>query len=197
MDRRRQRSLNTIKRIKQAALELFSAHGVDKVSMDEIAARAKVSKVTIYKHFGSKDELYADVLNLFIDETLAASEAILNSKQDFLDKLKALLRLQFDSTTLVSFARLYELWEANPPGAQNANERLQAQVKALIYRFYEEGQRQGYIDENIPFDLLYLYADIFRAGFQARAMDLESALVDAATLEALYDLYFFGFIKRK
>src|SRR5690606_882915 len=47
----------------QAAIAEFRAHGFDITSMDKIAATAGVSKRTVYNHFPSKEELFAEILN--------------------------------------------------------------------------------------------------------------------------------------
>ncbi|MFA5941235.1 MAG: TetR/AcrR family transcriptional regulator [Sinimarinibacterium sp.] len=44
--------------VRAAAESLFKTRGFDGVAIEEIAAAAGVSKVTIYKHFGGKDELF-------------------------------------------------------------------------------------------------------------------------------------------
>ena len=52
----------TRKRILEAAYRLFRRQGYSRVTMDEIAATAKLTKRTLYHHFESKDRLLADVL---------------------------------------------------------------------------------------------------------------------------------------
>jgi len=42
--------------------ELFGQKGYEATSIEEIAARAEVSKPVVYEHFGGKDGLYADVV---------------------------------------------------------------------------------------------------------------------------------------
>jgi AcrR family transcriptional regulator len=49
-------------RIVQGAYSLFYRMGFARVSMDEIAASAGVTKRTLYAHYDSKDSLLADVL---------------------------------------------------------------------------------------------------------------------------------------
>lgn len=44
--------------IRNAAIVLFMADGMDRTSMDAIAAAAGVSKQTVYSHFKSKDDLF-------------------------------------------------------------------------------------------------------------------------------------------
>ena len=44
--------------ILDAAQAMFLGHGFEGVSMDQIAARAGVSKLTVYSHFGDKEALF-------------------------------------------------------------------------------------------------------------------------------------------
>jgi AcrR family transcriptional regulator len=52
----------TRQRIVEAAFFLFHRKGFTRVSMDEIAARARLTKRTLYLHFRSKDDLLAAAL---------------------------------------------------------------------------------------------------------------------------------------
>lgn len=45
-----------------AATEVFLRHGYLGASMDEVAARAAVSKQTVYKQFGDKERLFAEIV---------------------------------------------------------------------------------------------------------------------------------------
>lgn len=47
-------------RILAAAHELFYAHGIHAVSVDQVAEAAASNKMTLYRHFKSKDELVAE-----------------------------------------------------------------------------------------------------------------------------------------
>ena len=48
--------------ILEAAKRLFPLHGLDKVSMDQIAAEAGVSKLTVYSHFRDKETLFVEAI---------------------------------------------------------------------------------------------------------------------------------------
>jgi TetR/AcrR family transcriptional repressor of mexJK operon len=52
-----------------AAREIFVKHGYD-AGIDLIAEAAGVSKVTIYNHFGSKEQLFTDVIGEAFDQAL-------------------------------------------------------------------------------------------------------------------------------
>lgn len=48
--------------ITEAATDLFLANGFTRTSMDDVARRAKVSKQTIYMHFGDKEKLLFEIV---------------------------------------------------------------------------------------------------------------------------------------
>lgn len=49
-------------RVLEAAYKLFRRQGYSRVTMDDIAEAARLTKRTLYHHFHSKDQLLADVL---------------------------------------------------------------------------------------------------------------------------------------
>jgi AcrR family transcriptional regulator len=59
----RQLEAKTNTRILNAAARLFYRRGIRAVSVDEVAAAASVTKVTVYKHYRAKDELVASCLH--------------------------------------------------------------------------------------------------------------------------------------
>src|SRR5690606_2232595 len=56
--------------ILDAAKRLFPLHGFDGVSMDQIAADAGVSKLTVYSHFRDKDTLFIEAVREKCQEQL-------------------------------------------------------------------------------------------------------------------------------
>ena len=60
-----QRELNRLakqRRILDAALTVFAAEGYSGTSMDAIAAKAAVSKPTLYQYFGTKEQLFTEIM---------------------------------------------------------------------------------------------------------------------------------------
>jgi TetR/AcrR family transcriptional repressor of mexJK operon len=56
--------------ILSAGRDLFLSHGYQGTSVDQIAASAQVSKQTVYKHFGDKQELLLTIVNEALDSTV-------------------------------------------------------------------------------------------------------------------------------
>ncbi|MBR8336061.1 TetR/AcrR family transcriptional regulator [Burkholderia ambifaria] len=74
-----------------AAIEEFRAAGYDATSMDRIAARADVSKRTVYNHFPGKEALFAAILHQLWDATLTAGGPAYCADVPLRDQLLALL----------------------------------------------------------------------------------------------------------
>jgi len=60
--------------ILRAAESLFMARRYDQVTLDEVCRKARVGKGTIYRHFGGKESLYAQVLLAGLEELGALVE---------------------------------------------------------------------------------------------------------------------------
>ena len=63
-------------RIISTARDLFRKHGIRGVGVDAIAEAAGTNKMTLYRHFASKDELIAACLRQLAAEKDAAWDAI-------------------------------------------------------------------------------------------------------------------------
>lgn len=67
----RPRSIQSHQAMLKATLELLSEVGFDGISIDAIAARAKVGKTTIYRRYTNKEELVADAIENIREEIIS------------------------------------------------------------------------------------------------------------------------------
>jgi AcrR family transcriptional regulator len=63
----------------QVGRALFAERGFDGTSIEEIAARAKVSKPVVYEHFGGKEGLYAVVVDREMTDLLNRLTQVLSA----------------------------------------------------------------------------------------------------------------------
>jgi len=77
-----------------AAADQFRSFGFEATSMDKIAALAGVSKRTVYNHFPSKDELFAETLVQLFHTSSAGLEVPYNSAAPLGEQLRTLLQLK-------------------------------------------------------------------------------------------------------
>lgn len=76
--------------ILDAALEVFMRNGYPSASMDEVAALAGVSKVTVYKHFSDKHSLFVAVFTGAIEEAEQNSRPLVDHLAESADVEKDL-----------------------------------------------------------------------------------------------------------
>ncbi|TDD87190.1 TetR/AcrR family transcriptional regulator [Actinomadura darangshiensis] len=84
-----------------AARELFARQGVDGVSMDAVAARAGVSKRTVYDYYGDKDRLFLAILSDTSDALNASVQHALDRHLPMDGTITTVTRLQEAVTALV------------------------------------------------------------------------------------------------
>jgi len=82
------------KAILAAAAEQFRAHGFEATSVDRIAALAGVSKRTVYNHFPSKEELFAETIVQLFHSGAGAPELPYSRERSLRDQLAELLALK-------------------------------------------------------------------------------------------------------
>lgn len=76
---------------------LFADKGYHGVSVDDIASRLGVSPAILYRHFPSKEALYAAVLNEIACRRESYVEEVVNSNDSFADLLRRFTRIYIDS----------------------------------------------------------------------------------------------------
>ena len=117
-----ERRSTTIRAILQAARRLFTAHGFEQTSVDDIAAHAGVAKGAVYHHFASKELIFARVFEEMTAELAALVPAAARTGKDVLDSigrgtLKYLTSIssdEFRQVLLIDGPRVlgWELWRA-------------------------------------------------------------------------------------
>ncbi|TXH74506.1 MAG: TetR/AcrR family transcriptional regulator [Lysobacteraceae bacterium] len=85
--------------ILEAAKHLFIRHGFDGVSMDQIAAEAGVSKLTIYSHFGDKESLFSAGVCAKCEEQLPSALFLQETEGPLREQLLAIARAFFALVT--------------------------------------------------------------------------------------------------
>jgi TetR/AcrR family transcriptional repressor of mexJK operon len=136
--------------ILDAAEELFVSSGYELTSVDAIAARATVSKRTVYDHFGDKESLFRSVLARVNDALLAtvraATEQELTEGRDLRDALLAfaqrLTTEAIPSSTYAAYRRLSARTSPAPRLPKAAGEEAQRMLEERFAHLAAMGELQ-------------------------------------------------------
>ena len=112
----------------QAAIAEFRANGFDITSMDKIAATAGVSKRTVYNHFPSKEELFAEILNQLWTRLTAVQETSYRPDLPLRDQMRLMFQAKLQMLGDDNFLDLARVTIAatihSPERAQNMVARM-------------------------------------------------------------------------
>lgn len=118
----------------QAAIAEFRAHGFEITSMDKIAARAEVSKRTVYNHFPGKEELFAEILARLWQATAEQGALVYRPDKPLRAQLRELMQTKMG---MLSDSNLLDLARVAIAAAIHSPERTQDMVAKMEER--EEG----------------------------------------------------------
>jgi AcrR family transcriptional regulator len=110
-----------------AAQQVFVETGFHAASMDEIAAKAGVTKPVLYQHFGSKRDLYLAVLDSGARSFLETMQVALESTHNNRDRVQAAIAayLDFMSREDAAYRLVFESDLANAPDVRERVERVE------------------------------------------------------------------------
>ncbi|MBB6214193.1 AcrR family transcriptional regulator [Anaerosolibacter carboniphilus] len=178
--------------IRQAAFELFSTYGVQKVSIAEIAARAKVSQVTIYNYFGSKDELLRNVMSVLLEKRLREDTEAIESNIPFPEKIERFISEKTGELSALHSDFLKSVMSEDPAIRQMAEDFTKNKFIPLMLKLIEKGKDEGYIHHTISNEAILLYIHMFREGKHSGTfLDLEQ---NKQLLKELVTLFFYGIL---
>lgn len=137
--------------ILQAALELFADEQWEKVTVAQIAQHADIGKGTVYKHFASKEEIYARMILDYGEEMLAVFKDLLSGDNDPASKLRQLLEHCFHRFSEDSACMRLHFHCKQRSFRERLSEPLQQQFAAREQEFMavvapvlEQGMAEGY-----------------------------------------------------
>jgi AcrR family transcriptional regulator len=162
-------------RILRAARDLFYRHGIHAVGVDAIAESAGTNKMTLYRHFRSKDELIAECLKDRGRELEAAWLAIEaahrgNPKAQLLAWLDRLAEFKLEHAEMRGCAFLNAAAEL--PDPDHPARRVIEAIKSLHHaKLMELCRAAGLRDPELLADELFLLAEGARVNVQSVGLD--------------------------
>ncbi|HET6430751.1 TetR/AcrR family transcriptional regulator [Dyella sp.] len=142
--------------ILEAAKGLFVRNAFAGTSMDAVAAEAGVSKLTVYSHFGDKDNLFREVIRARIQDILPEETYDFDPKVDIRQTLLNIAlthaRLDCDKENIGTFrAILSDCRQGNPRYGRLFWEEAATRTHALMERLLGRAVEAGALEiDDIP-----------------------------------------------
>jgi len=201
--RGRPRDPERVRRIMEAARRHFYAHGLERASVDAIAADAGVSKMTIYSHFASKEGLFEAVVRDRVERVIGGMAGVeaLDPKQPqkaLLAVGEQFLTLAREEDTLGHFRSLYGAAGSQPEACRafytEGPERLIGDLAAYLRR----ADAAGALNIRHPRQAADLFLSMFLGDGHMRGLmmlDMPDAREDRALLREAVRVFMAAYAK--
>ncbi|MCD4676415.1 MAG: TetR/AcrR family transcriptional regulator [Desulfobacula sp.] len=184
--------------ILDTAKKMFGRYGLRKTSIDELAKMARVAKGTIYNYFGSKDQVYLEVLRREANEIMEKVSSSVAQEVSPDDKLLAFARAKFkymrQAINILNLDR--EGIENLLPSAESVRNDFFEREVNLIHSILKEGIEKGIFHMNDIFLAARAIAHSLR-GFELNWLVQESQEQIDHYLDELMNIIFFGMMRKK
>lgn len=137
--------------------ELFWKHGIKRVSVEEICAQAKVSKMTFYKFFKNKKALVTAILENTVGVALEDYKELINQDCSFTDKIAQILKMKLEGSKDISQEFILDIYQNQSMGLLPYMEELGKKSLAITVAFLLDSQKKGHIRQDIKVDFILYY----------------------------------------
>ena len=145
--------IKKILQILSTAEDLFQRFGFKRITIEEICAKANVSKMTFYKYFPNKNELIKHLMNSWLNQVEKTIKEFDGMDVPFTEKIKILLSLKEESTGKFSKEFLGEYMNPDPD-LKNFLEDFYARATTFFIDFIKESQQKGDVRRDIKPEFL-------------------------------------------
>ena len=166
--------------LRDAALELLAEIGYDRLSIDAVAARAKASKMTIYRRWPGKAELVVDALSCLRKPGEVPDTGSLRGDLEALASRSDAPDVRFDAKLVLG---VVSALARNPELRQVIREEFIGRGGARLREVFERAVARGEIPQDRNLDLLIsvfpalavhhllIFGELPDASFTARVME--------------------------
>jgi len=180
--------------ILNAAEELFQRYGFKRVTVEEICAHARVSKMTFYKYFRNKEAVVIQILSAKSEAAYEEAQAIMASTRSFPEKVQLLVAQKHKNLAQMSEAFLQDYLQ-DEGAVQEYIQAVSARVTDLFIAFLKRSQERGELIVTVKPELFLAYLDkMTELARNQQLADLYPSYNEY--LEVLNNIFYYGIVPR-
>lgn len=150
----KQKPISSKEKIIQAAQREFMQFGYTKITVDEVAKAAGVSKKTIYQHFNSKEEIFWEVMKCRKTEKMDIFQDIYDLDIDFLEKMRLIGYRNAKDLANAPIVFLKDLKRNAPELSMRVEDIRRESIVKVFEDFYSRGLEENYFRKDIPIKIV-------------------------------------------
>ena len=150
------------KQILEATLELMNMNDSKKnLTMQEISKHANVAKTTVFKYFGTKENLIHEVFKYFIDDMSETAKEIMTENRSFEETLLAMSQNKIHYLNKINQSFYLDMMgyvtEKGDSGLSLMMEKFVKDSYSTMLDLFHRGRKEGKIDLKYSDEFLLLY----------------------------------------
>lgn len=150
------------RKILEAAFELINGDtDAGNVTMEEIAKHANVGKATLFKYFGSKDNLIREVFQDFINQLITDAKEIIAENKSFEETLIALSQNKISYLDKINhqfYMRMMDFFtKKDEEGLSLMMQKFNEVNYGMLLDLFHRGRKEGKVDLKYSDEFLILY----------------------------------------
>lgn len=150
------------KQILNSTFQLLNVKGSGKsITMEEIAEHANVAKTTLFKYFGSKDNLIREVYKNFFEEMIESAKAILAKNKPFEETILELSQNKIQAFNKISYQFYVDMMqfitEKEDDGLSLMVRKISEENQNILLDLFHRGKKEGKVDLKYSDEFLILY----------------------------------------
>jgi AcrR family transcriptional regulator len=185
---------NIREELMRAALKLFTQRGYSATTVRELVEEAGVTKPVLYYHFGSKEGLFLDLMQVHFGRLETVVDLSRKGEGSVRKRLTAMLEAGFTYVQQNSdFIRLMHAVYYGPPGEAPYFDfdAYHQRYHALITRFFEEGIERGEFRPGNAGDMAWIVLGTMEIAIEDQIC-CQASRIDRKVLRRLLKLVFDG-----
>ncbi|QNK57965.1 TetR/AcrR family transcriptional regulator [Paenibacillus sp. PAMC21692] len=149
-------------KVLEAAFHLINAKGgIDSITMDDIAQNSNVGKTTIFKYFGSKENLIHEVFKYFLNQMGETAQKIMSENRPFEETLIAMSQNKIHYLEKINKQFYLELMNfftsKDDEGLSLMMQQYTDTSFGLMLDLFHRGRKEGKVDLKYSDEFLLVY----------------------------------------
>lgn len=159
-------------RVLEAAFNLINTDaGIDNFTMDEIAQNANVGKTSIFKYFGSKENLIHEVFKYFLSKMGAKAREIMLENKPFEETIIAMTQTKIEWLDKINKRFYLDLMGFVTQKSDNGLSLMMKQYAeesfSIMLDLFHRGRKEGKVDLKYSDEFLLVYFEALVEGISS------------------------------
>ncbi|WP_229753259.1 TetR/AcrR family transcriptional regulator [Paenibacillus segetis] len=176
----------------KTTFNMLRTSGPKRIRIADISKEAKVSQVTIYNYFGSKETLLQEVFKNYANNVIAEFEDYMNGGHSLKEKIEYILFMEKKYYNELSPGLIKELLIDDQELTRYVEEVYKEKTLPLTIRIIGEGKKSGEISEDVSIESVLGFIQLFMNQYELiLGMAQQSSDLDKF-LDGMVHMFFYG-----